>query len=64
MPPSRPKRRRLPNVSATRVSPNQGVTHLLFNDEDYTASDFSKNASDWAIHIVAKSASSRLYQID
>ena len=50
--------------AATRALKAQGVTHLLVNDKDYTASDFSKNASDWAIHIVAKSASSRLYQID
>ncbi len=50
--------------AATRALKAKGVTHLLVNDEDYTAADFIKNARDWAIHLVAKPSSSRLYQID
>ncbi|MDQ6707892.1 MAG: glycosyltransferase family 39 protein, partial [Acidobacteriota bacterium] len=50
--------------AATRALKAQGVTHLLVNNEDYTATDFRGNASDWSIHAVATTSSSRLYQID
>ena len=50
--------------AATRALKVQGVTHLLVNNEDYTAADLRKNARDWAIHVLAESISSRLYQLD
>lgn len=50
--------------AATRMLKARGVTHLLVNNEDYTAADLRTHASDWAIHFLAQSTSSRLYQID
>jgi 4-amino-4-deoxy-L-arabinose transferase-like glycosyltransferase len=56
----------IPNARriATRHLKQRGVTHLVFNDDDFIANEMYLNSERWGVTFVGRSESAKLYRID